>query len=87
MHWRAKEYNKYVKHICISIILLLSVLTISSKSYSQDIFSDSEGSYLGQKTPGLTPEIFDLDILFKNNHLKLGNMHAPDMKVFYFTTS
>jgi hypothetical protein len=44
--------------ICISIILLLSILTLSSKSYSQDDFPVLEDPYLGQKPPGLIPELF-----------------------------
>ena len=42
-----------MKHICISIILLLCILTISSKSYSQAEFPVLEGPYMGQTPPGI----------------------------------
>ncbi|MCW8877345.1 MAG: hypothetical protein OQK04_18965 [Kangiellaceae bacterium] len=37
-----------MKNLCISIILLLSVLTFSSKSYSQDETPIPDGPLLGQ---------------------------------------
>jgi len=75
-----------MKHICISIILLLSVLTISSKSYSQDIFSASEGPYLGQKPPGIVAEPFAPGIVSPKGW-ELGEMHDQDLEEFYFTPS
>ena len=54
-----------MKHICISIILLLCVLTISSKSYSQDTFSAPEGLYFGLKPPCMVAEPFAPDIIFQ----------------------
>ena len=47
-----------MKHIGISIILLLSLLTMGSKSYGQDKFPVLEDRYFSQKPPGLIPELF-----------------------------
>ncbi|NOY73533.1 MAG: hypothetical protein GXP14_14395 [Gammaproteobacteria bacterium] len=75
-----------MNRICISIILLLCVLTISSKSYSQDTFSASEDLYFGLKPPGMVAEPLALDIMSKEGW-ELGGMHAPDMNEFYFISS
>ena len=44
--------------ICMFVIPLLSILTMSSKSYSQDEFPALKGPYLGQTPPGLTAKPF-----------------------------
>jgi hypothetical protein len=74
-----------MKRIFISIIVLLSVLSINSKSYSQEEFPDLEGPYLGQKPPGMVAEPFALGIISKEGW-ELEGVFAPDMKEFYFTT-
>lgn len=76
-----------MKHICSSIILLLSVITISSKSYSQNDFPVLEDRYFGQKPPGLTSEIFapdTPDMVSTEGYSKSGGKFTPDMKKFYF---
>ena len=73
-----------MKHICISVILLLSVLTMNSKSHSQDTFSAPVGPYIGQKPPGLTPEVFAPGIISTEHH-EWGAIFTPDMKEFYFS--
>lgn len=73
-----------MKPICISVILLLSVLTMNSKSHSQDTFSAPVGPYIGQKPPGLTPEVFAPGIV-STEHWELEGVFAPGMKEFYFT--
>jgi len=73
-----------MKHISISIILLLSVLTISSKSYSQDELPVLEGPYLGQKPPGMVAEPFAPGII-STEGWELEGVFAPGMKEFYFT--
>ena len=69
--------------ICILIILLLSILTMSSKSYSQDDFPVLEAPYLGQKPPGLIPELFAPDII-QTEHREAEAAFTPDLKEFYF---
>jgi len=44
-----------------------------------------EGPYLGQKPPGLTPEVFAPGIVNKENSIDLEGMFGSDMNSFYFT--
>ena len=69
--------------ICILIILLLSILTMSSKSYSQDDSPVLEDLYLGQKPPGLIPELFAPDII-QTKFREGAAAFTPDLKEFYF---
>jgi len=45
-----------------------------------------EGPYLGQKPPGLTPEVFAPGIISTEHH-EWGSVFTPDMKEFYFSRS
>jgi Tol biopolymer transport system component len=73
--------------ICISIILLLSILTMSSKSYSQDDFPVLEGPYLGQKPPGLIPEVFAPGIVSINGRFEHGISFSSDLDEIYFSAN
>ena len=73
-----------MNRICISIVLLFSILVFSSNSYGQDEFPVLEGPYLGQKPPGLTPEAFAPGIISTEHH-EWGAIFSPDMKEFYFS--
>jgi len=68
----------------IFMALQLAILTISSKSYSQDEWPSLEGPYMGQKPPGMVAEPFALGIISKSGW-ELEGMFAPGMKEFYFT--
>jgi len=72
-----------MKHTCNSIILLFSILVISSNSYGQDESPVIEAPYLGQKLPGLLPELFAPDLL-KTEHREAEAAFTPDLKEFYF---
>lgn len=72
-----------MKYICRSIILLLAIMAVSNKSYSQDDFSVIENAYLGQKPPGLIPELF-APALIKTEHREAEAAFSPDLKEFYF---
>jgi len=72
-----------MKRICISIILLLSILTMSSKSHSQSEFPVLEGPYLGQKPPGSIPEVFAPGIV-STKDWEIEGVFAPNMEEFYF---
>jgi hypothetical protein len=76
-----------MKRICISVTLLLSVFIMSSKSYSQDEFSVLEDRYLGQRSPGLIPELFAPGIVSTEEHLESEVLFLPDMTEFSFTRS
>ena len=69
--------------ITIFIALLISVLVLSSESYSQDEFPVLEGPYLGQKTPGLTPEAFAPGVV-STAGWEVSGVFTPDLKEFYF---
>ncbi len=73
-----------MKTICISIVLLFSMLAFSSNSYGQNEFPVLEGPYLGQKPPGLIPEIFAPGIVSTEHH-EWGPVFSPDMNEFYFS--
>lgn len=67
------------------IALLLSALTISCKSHSQDEFSVLKGPYMGQTPPGMTAEVFAPGII-STKGWEVEGVFAPGMKEFYFTT-
>ncbi len=76
-----------MKHIYILIILPLAVLTMSSNSYSQDDFPAIEERYLGQKPPGLIPELFAPGIASTEEYRETVVTFSPDMKELSFTRS
>jgi len=44
-----------------------------------------KGPYLGQKPPGMTPEIFAPGIISTNDHFETSPAFSPDGKEFYFS--
>lgn len=71
-----------------SSVCLLSLLLIISQSYSQISKEDNKfpvlkGSYLGQKPPGMTPEIFAPGIV-STNHFELNSVFSSDGSIFLF---
>lgn len=72
-----------ITRISISTIVMLSILAMSSESYSQDNVSASESPYIGQKPPGLTPEVFAPGIVSAEHRDWTGSF-TPDMKEYYF---
>jgi len=76
-----------MKHICIVSVLLLSVLTISSKSYGQDEFPVLEDRYFGQKPPGLIPELFAPGLISTEKYRETVVTFLPSMKELSFTRS
>jgi len=73
-----------MKYICISIVLLFSILAFSSNSYGQDEFPVLEGPYFGQKPPGLIPEVFAPDLISVEGRYEFGVSFSPDLKELYF---
>ncbi|WP_444917791.1 hypothetical protein [Microbulbifer sp. JMSA003] len=71
-----------MRHLCISIALL-SLLTLSVNSYSQDTPTALEGPYLGQKPPGLTPKLFAPNP--SKEYRDWGGYFTPDMQEYYVT--
>lgn len=74
-----------MKYICSSIILLFSILAFSSNCYSHDEFSVLQGPYLGQKQPGLIPEIFAPGIVSVKGRFDFGMSFSPDLDEIYFS--
>ena len=74
-----------MKYIFISIVLLFSIIAFSSNSYGQDEFPVLEGPYLGQKTPGLIPELFAPEIVSTEEYLETVVTFLPDMTELSFT--
>jgi CubicO group peptidase (beta-lactamase class C family) len=56
-----------------------SISTMNLKNHSQDTLSAPIGPYIGQKPPGLSPEIFASGIVSTENH-EWGVGFTPDMK-------
>ena len=72
-----------MKNFSTSIALLFTLITVSGNSFGENEFPVLEGPYLGQKTPGLIPEVFAPDIVW-SEHVEGGNVFTPDLKKFYF---
>jgi hypothetical protein len=72
-----------MKSICL-LFLLLSIVLMSGVSHGQDERPIVQGPYLGQKPPGLTPEVFAPTVV-STEHRDLGGFFSPDMQEFYFT--
>lgn len=66
------------------LISFLFVVTIKISAQQSD-FSELKGQYLGQKPPGMTPEIFAPKIVSDVNSQEYGCTFSPDGNEFYFT--
>lgn len=69
--------------ICVSLIFLISLLF--SNCTRRNDFPVLKGSYLGQKSPGMTPEIFAPGIVSTEEYKEFGITFSPDGTEFYFT--
>ena len=67
----------------ILILILLQTLLANSQINTKD-FLILKGSYIGQKPPGLTPEIFAPGIVSMPETLEWSSSFSPDGKEFYF---
>ena len=76
-----------MKYICIPTILLFSILAFSCKSYGQNEFPVLEGPYLGQKQPGLIPEIFAPGIVSIKGRGEVGISFSPGLDEIYLTAN
>ncbi len=73
-----------MKNFSTSIALLFTLITVSGNSFGENEFPVLEGPYIGQKPPGLTPEVFAPGIV-STEHRDWGGSFTPDMKEYYFT--
>jgi len=74
-----------MKYRAIFVGILLSILFVFSSNAQQDDFPVLKGPYLGQKPPGMTPEVFAPGIVSTSEYTELGCTFSPDVKEFYFT--
>ena len=70
----------------IFIVVLLSLISLNSKSEDQNKFPILEGPYMGQTPPGMVAEPFAPGIISKEGW-ELEGVFAPGMTEFYFTTN
>jgi len=63
------------------ILLLIAAVIINAQ---QSNFPKLTGPYLGQKPPGMTPEVFAPGIISTDECLEAGCAFTPDLKEFYF---
>ena len=68
-----------MKKVYILLVLISSILLTACTAKKQH----SKNTYLGQKPPGLVPELFAPDII-KTEHREAEAAFTPDLKEFYF---
>jgi len=74
-----------VKRRCKYQIWLSIILIYLVGCSTHDDFPVLKGPYLGQKMPGLTPEIFAQGIVSTKDHFEVGCSFSPDGNEFYFS--
>ena len=72
---------------CLALVIgfLSSLMLTISRHTQKDDFPVLRGPYLGQKPPGLTPEIFAPGIVSAAGHFDFAITFTPDGKELYFT--
>ncbi len=73
-----------MKLSCIALATLMSATTATSSAGSQESQPLLKGDYLGQNTPGLTPQVFAPNVV-STKHRDFSGFFSPDMRSFYFT--
>jgi Tol biopolymer transport system component len=75
-----------MKHSIVTISLLLSILFTTGNLKAEDDFPVLKGPYLGQKPPGMTPEVFAPGIV-STGASEFGSTFTPDGNAFYYAIS
>lgn len=73
-----------MKHRAFCIAILVSLTFVFISYAQQDDFPVLKGPYLGQKPPGMTPEIFAPGIISSVNDREFSGTFSPDGKEYYF---
>jgi hypothetical protein len=73
-----------MKPIAIYVGILLSIIFVFISHAQQDDFPVLKGPYLGQRPPGMKPEVFAPEIISTDKSLEAGCTFTPDLKEFYF---
>ena len=67
----------------IVVLVFLSACTAKKKETKLSDVTSAKEIYLGQKPPGLTPELFAPEII-KTEYRQAAGVFSPDLKEFYF---
>jgi len=76
-----------IKSKAIYIGILLSIISVFSSHAQKEVFTELKGPYLGQKPPGMTPELF-APVIFKRiagNSVHSSPSFSSDGKEMYYT--
>ena len=73
-----------MKHIISYINLILLFLLVFNNCDQQEDFPVLKGPYLGQKPPGMTPEVFAIGIVSTEDNHEFSCTFSPDGREFYF---
>jgi len=74
---------KITKLLILTCAISLNFAFAQENKKNDASFSALEGNYLGQKPPGLIPELFAPDII-QTEHREAEAAFTPDLKEFYF---
>ena len=72
------------RNLIIGIALIMQVAVINGQKDPRK-FLELKGAYLGQKPPGMTPEIFAPGIISRTDTQEFAGTFSPDGKEFFFT--
>ena len=72
------------KQLLISMIFISFIIPSPARKKQKD-FPRHEGPYLGQKPPGMIPEIFAPGMVSSEKYQEFGSVFSPDGNEFYFT--
>lgn len=67
------------------ISLLIAVSSMTTSVQASNTVSKLQGPWFGQKTPGMTPELFAPDLVSVNGRYEFGMSFSADLKAMYFT--
>ncbi|MGL1886896.1 MAG: hypothetical protein OCD76_10300 [Reichenbachiella sp.] len=76
---------KVIKLLILTIAVSINTAFAQKNSANDPGFPPLENRYLGQKPPGLIPELFAPGIVSTEEYVAFGGDFTPDMRAFYFT--
>jgi len=77
-----------MKHILTYFCLIcVPILIISGNLNAKEDFPVLKGPYLGQKPPGMKPEVFAPGIVSTKDHIEMGFTCTSDGREIYFARS
>ncbi len=72
-------------HVIIGFTII-GILIVGTSIQKKD-FLALKGHYLGQKLPGMTPDMFAPGVVSTNDLIEMGCTWTPDGREFYFDRS